>query len=399
LSQRHAEYFLQFAATNGPRLWYKERPVWIRRFDAERENLRLALEWSFSSAAGGETGPRLTVALHPFWLVREFQESATWFTKAVEYCQPGAATAPALTASVLAYARYYTPAATLALMKDGLILSRSLGPEGSEILLEGLGTLIAVLLESERDWDQCQALLDEREALVQSLGPETTIDPRLYWASNAALRAQLEFERGRSERATVLGLESIRWFEACGSDFNLVWPYRLLGRIAVQTGDYDKAHCHFSEGLRLTIESDDARVGQMLAFLCDTSVLQGDLAQALDYCQAFIKLAYEKETPLNVLERLEMAAKILAKYGRHQEAVRLSGAAEALSDRFGRKTSPEARPSVGGGDCTTRYADVSLEALVPDWRTRADGEAIQLAWEAGRAMSYPEVVAHALAEL
>jgi hypothetical protein len=141
------------------------------------------------------------------------------------------------------------------------------------------------------------------------------------------------------------------------------------------------------------------RQGQLLAFLYDTSVLQADLAQALDYCQAFIKLAYEKETPFNVLERLEMAAKILAKEGRYQKAVRLSGAAEALTDRFGRNTSTEARNSLGGGDWATRYADVSLDALVPDWRTRADGAAIQQAWEAGRAMSYQQVVAHVLAEL
>ena len=55
--------------------------------------------------------------------------------------------------------------------------------------------------------------------------------------------------------------------------------------------------------------------------------------------------------------------------------------------------------NIGRGDETTRYADVALDALVPDWPTRADGAAIRQAWEAGRAMSYEQAVAHALAEL
>ena len=49
------------------------------------------------------------------------------------------------------------------------------------------------------------------------------------------------------------------------------------------------------------------------------------------------------------------------------------------------------------GDWTTRYADASLDALVPDWRTRPDGAAILQAWNDGRAMTYDQVVACALA--
>jgi predicted ATPase/DNA-binding CsgD family transcriptional regulator len=397
LSQRHAEYFLHFATTNGPQLWYKERPAWLRRFNAERDNLRLALEWSFSSPAGGEIGPRLTVALHPFWLVREYREPPIWFPKAIAYCQDKAATAPALTASVLAYSDYYAPTANLAATQQSVALSRSLGPEGREILLESLGTLVTLNLDHGRDWDQYQALLDEREALIQSLRSDAHLDLRFHLAYNAILRAQAEFERGQFEQATALVLESMRWFEACAHGVNLIWPYRLLGRIANKTGAHAKATEYFSIGLRLAIEDDDARHGQMLIFLCDTAMHQADWAQAWQHCQAFIKLAYEKQTPFWVLERLEMGAIIFIQAGRYPAAARLSGAAEALSDQLGRKTSTETRERFGHGDHTMRYADVSLEALFPDWRTRPDGAAIGQAWQDGRALTYDEVVAHALA--
>ena len=172
LSLRHAEYFLHFAVTNSPQLWYKERRAWIRRFDVERDNLRLALEWSFSSPAGGEIGARLTVALHPFWLVRDFREPPIWFPKAMAYCQDKTATAPALTASVLAVSDYYTSPATTAATQQSVALGRSLGPAGSEILLEGLGTLVTHTIECGGDCDQIPALLDERDA-ARSRSAET----------------------------------------------------------------------------------------------------------------------------------------------------------------------------------------------------------------------------------
>jgi hypothetical protein len=96
------------------------------------------------------------------------------------------------------------------------------------------------------------------------------------------------------------------------------------------------------------------------------------------------------------LERLEMAAKIFAGAGRFPEAARLSGAAEALSEHVGRKTSQETSDISFPGDWRTRFADASLDALVPDWRTRPDGEAIMQAWEEGRVMTYDQVVAFAL---
>jgi tetratricopeptide (TPR) repeat protein len=188
-------------------------------------------------------------------------------------------------------------------------------------------------------------------------------------------------------------------FEGCCHDVNLIWPYEMLGDIAIQGGDYGQAHDYFSDALRLTIQYDDTRRGVELAHLCQIAMRQGDRARALDYCKDYIKLAYEAETPFNVLERLEMAAKIFAIEGRYYESARLSGAAEALTEKFGRKISADSSESSYPGDFTTRYADASLDALVPDWRTRPDGEAILQAWQDGRALSYDEVVAEALAEL
>ena len=39
LNQRHYEYFLRFAEANGPKVWYKDRPAWLRKFEADHENV------------------------------------------------------------------------------------------------------------------------------------------------------------------------------------------------------------------------------------------------------------------------------------------------------------------------------------------------------------------------
>ena len=96
---------------------------------------------------------------------------------------------------------------------------------------------------------------------------------------------------------------------------------------------------------------------------------------------------------------LEIGARIFARGGRYAEAARLSGAAEAQSEKIGRKTSVNISLTSYWGDWRTRPADVSLDALVPDWRNRPDGEAILQAWNAGRAMTFEQVVAYALNEL
>jgi hypothetical protein len=96
---------------------------------------------------------------------------------------------------------------------------------------------------------------------------------------------------------------------------------------------------------------------------------------------------------------LEIAARIFARCGRYVDAARLSGVAEALSEKIGRKTSTNTSFSSYWGDWRTRPADVSLDALVPDWRTRQDGDAILQAWNAGRATTFEQAAAYALNEL
>ena len=124
---------------------------------------------------------------------------------------------------------------------------------------------------------------------------------------------------------------------------------------------------------------------------------RGDLSRAFQYCQDEIRRASDVTT----LGRIEMAARIFARAGRFQEAARLSAAAEAAVAQhldWERAVSTEISTSYWG-DWRTRYADMSLDVLVPDWRGRPDGGAILQAWNEGRAMPYERLRAYVLNEL
>jgi predicted ATPase len=99
LRRQHATYCLVLAETAEPELHRAEQLRWLQRLEQELDNLRAALAWSQTSAAGVETGLRLAGALGPFWQMRSHQiEGRTWLLSILAHpmAKPTAARAKAL---------------------------------------------------------------------------------------------------------------------------------------------------------------------------------------------------------------------------------------------------------------------------------------------------------------
>jgi tetratricopeptide (TPR) repeat protein len=338
----------------------------------------------------------------PIWFVWERHEIFQWIEKGVALLDAGAVIEPALKARFLAWASAILWGQPIArgLAQQSLALSRGLGPEHQEIICWSLwvmavgGFYMELLPEY---WDEAEALLDEQSPIIARLGAEAVIDPHLYQGYNLWLRAVLANYRGQLERAREYGLESLRLFERWGNDFHQVSPNIALGDTALRRGDYEQALRYFSEAFRQAVHWWDARQGDTKVLLCETEYRRGNLAQAYGHLRDYLPISGGTV----LAERLEMAARIFARHGRPLEAARLSGAAEAISEASNEFSARPTSDKVWGrdsywGDWRIRFADVSLDALVPNWRDRPDGEAIQQAWNAGRAMSEQEAKDYAL---
>jgi predicted ATPase len=71
IRQRHRDYFLQLAEAADAKLLGAEQAGWLRRFEEEHDNLRLALEWSHGESSAQED-LRLCRAMHRFWMTRGY---------------------------------------------------------------------------------------------------------------------------------------------------------------------------------------------------------------------------------------------------------------------------------------------------------------------------------------
>jgi predicted ATPase/class 3 adenylate cyclase len=76
LRDRHLEYYLELAESAEPHLIRAEQLEWLEKIDADYENLRLALEWTFGKEEG-EMALRLCTALGSYWYLHGYWMEGT----------------------------------------------------------------------------------------------------------------------------------------------------------------------------------------------------------------------------------------------------------------------------------------------------------------------------------
>ena len=89
-ADRHLDYFVQLAEAAEQGTLGNEQALWMRRLDAEHNNLRAALEWSLSREGRAEKGLRLAGALMRYWDNRGyFSEGRQWCTRLLTKIEQG----------------------------------------------------------------------------------------------------------------------------------------------------------------------------------------------------------------------------------------------------------------------------------------------------------------------
>jgi predicted ATPase/DNA-binding CsgD family transcriptional regulator len=417
--QRHARYFMALAERAEPELRGPNQQYWLRRLEAENDNLRAALAWSFEdqetrrrgdeespassqdrslspplhvSPSRAEVGLRLAGALWWFWTVRScYAEGRRWLDRALE---AGAASSEARNgAGQLLAADVYLPARARALLSAGK------------------------LAEFQGDGERAEALLLDALALARELGDgRGEAEALMYLGRNAR-------DRSDYARAEPFERESLSTFQRLGSGPNELWARLSLGDVALDQGHADAASEHFEAALRLARAHGDVDAAAAAVYnLGSVARLRGQHARAAElytesmglfrrlknpWCVAEVSL-HQGQLALDLREQdeaarhfhdslallselagrnlipmcLEGLAAIASARGQAAQAARLLGGAAALRERVGAPVRPIYRES--------------YERVLGQARSRLDEAGWQAAWEAGRGLPLEALTAEAL---
>ncbi len=183
----------------------QEHVAWLRKLDAEHNNVRAALAWSLDGEQV-ELGQRSTEALWWFWYVRgHMSEGQRWLGEALS---KGSDVPAALRAGLLCRA----------------------------------GHLAIDLGEVAR----AKALLLESMVMSEQIGDNAAIAQTLYF------RGLLSYMRGDFQNAAVLYEKSMALSEQVGPKWFYLSALEMRGRMALEQGDLELAEPHLTEALVLS---------------------------------------------------------------------------------------------------------------------------------------------------
>jgi tetratricopeptide (TPR) repeat protein len=333
--RRHAQWFLRVVEDAEPGLRGPELLQSIVILQVDHENLRAALRWSIEHDVA-DTGLRIVGALWRFWhLDGHLSEGRRW--AAAVLALPSAAGRTVARAKALSAAgglAYWQGdvLAVRAAYAEALAISEELGDEALQAqatydLAFAYG-LIPTRAHSRR-------LLEKSRMMFERVGNAVGVADTL-WA--LAMMAGLT---GDYTTARTLAEESVRLHRGLGDAFGLVDALNELGRATRELGQFDTARSCFRETL-----------------------------------QGLAPIGYRTAVAIT----LDNLAALEHRLGHHIRALRLAGAADALTEQAGGQVPPE-------------FADL------PDLRQAARAfhpeEHIAAAWAKGRAMSLEEAVEYA----
>jgi predicted ATPase len=248
LRRRHAEYLLALARRAKPSLVGAAQKEWVPRIEAERNNVRGALEWALGTGQP-ELALELASALGRFWWVRGPAEGLAWLERAL--AQADAETplrAAALDAAGGAAWFVGDPERALRLFYEALSLYHELGDDvGVAGTLTRLGPPLMVLGRV----DDAERLVEEGLAINRELGKTDELVLSLNILAGAA------YERGDLARADELYRESTDLAREIDDPWGLVWNLHNQADLALEQDDPARAWSLACESLSVAREIGD----------------------------------------------------------------------------------------------------------------------------------------------
>jgi tetratricopeptide (TPR) repeat protein len=373
---RHLAFFGGVAEAAARGLQGPEQPRWLRRLEAEHDNLRAALTFALREAP--DAALRLSGALWFFWFLHgHLTEGRDWLTRALDAASEAAPDA----APSLDRAKAKTGAASLAfflgdpaapsLLADSLAECRETGERTSEMWSLAL---IGRSRDQAGDYEQARVLCAECVDLARAAGSR--------WELALMLQNLGMLGRFNNDETTAepLMAESVALFRELGDRWGLAWALVGLADVLRRLGRGEQARPLYLEAIASFRELGERRgVADCLGSLGELAKAEGDGETARRHFHECLAIFHEHGDRRLFAFWLEALAGLDAETGAAARAARLLGAADAL-----REATHVPLPASERAD---------HERSVASAREALGGDAFRNEWARGRGLSTDEVLA------
>jgi len=376
LRRRHAAFYCELAERAEPGLRGPEQIAWLRRVDAERENLRTALAWA-AETGEAELGLRTASSLWRYWQVRGgIAEGRRHLERLLALRRPIAT--PVRAEALAATGR-------LAFMQGDLETAAALIGESVEIEDEQGGgriaamsfVVLAFIARARGDQQRADELLRKCVRVAQEGGD---------WFSHAVAlgaRGELCYQAGEFEAARRNLEEGLRASREVGDIRGIARILTALGAVALEQHDFARAARLLDEALAIQRELDDHwGIPRSLVSLGIAALGQRKDAEAEILFDQGLRLQLESDDRPGIAASLEQIARLTSGRADYAAAACLYGAAAILREMVGQH--PMHLASHGTDEDVARVR----AGLAP--------EVFADAWSRGRSMTLAEAVAYAL---
>lgn len=317
LARQHALYYLTFAEMAEPELTGSEQALWLKRLEADHDNLRAALRWG-TEHAEPELVARLVFALWRFWdrgghLVegRERLEAAVTISSNI---------APPLRAKVLHATGNLNRGhgdfdRARVLFTEALAIRRHLGDKRALVAsLHGLGNVAF----DQGDYQNAVPILEEALGLWRELGDTWGM------ALEQLVMGEIAWCQADYPRATRLLHASLALYEEQGDTWGIALSLNNLALVMKDQGMFEQSHSFFGRSIRLFREVGHRRgIALSLIHQGSLELAEGNLVHARDLLEQGLQVCREQNELWATAMALNNLGRVMLAQDDQQQAARL----------------------------------------------------------------------------